>query len=57
MFFNRQSVFSWVPTVLFRLSEYVHRIYPTDFEEKDRTDIVRSASYLDLILEINDDSG
>jgi len=32
---------------------FVDRIYPIELEKKDTTDTTRSASYLDLHLEIN----
>ena len=34
--------------------DYVHRIYPKELEIKDTTDTVKSASYLDLHLEIDE---
>jgi hypothetical protein len=36
-----------------RLSDFVDRIYPIELEIKDTTDTDRSASYLDLHLEID----
>jgi hypothetical protein len=36
-----------------RLRDFVDRIYPIELEIKDRTDTDRSASYLDLHLEID----
>ena len=36
---------------------YVKRIYPIELEIKDTTDTFKSASYLDLHLEINNKSG
>ena len=35
-----------------RFGEFVHRIYPIELEIKDNTDTDRSASYLDLLLEV-----
>ena len=35
------------------LGDFVYRIYPIEFEIKDITDTDRSASYLDLHLEID----
>ena len=37
-----------------RFGDYVHRIYPKELEIKDTTDTVKSASYLDLHLEIDE---
>ena len=96
MFFNRQSAYLWVQTLLpdlslysyeadfiqgllkktkgklaqsfnftfryiddvlslnnSRLGDFVDRIYPIELEIKDTTDTDRSASYLDLHLEID----
>ena len=36
-----------------RFGDYLHRIYPTELEVKDTTDIQKSASYLDFHLEID----
>jgi hypothetical protein len=36
-----------------RFGDFVDRIYPIEFEIKDTTDTDRSASYLDLHLEID----
>ena len=36
-----------------RFGDFVDRIYPIELEIKDTTDIDRSASYLDLHLEID----
>jgi hypothetical protein len=38
-----------------RFGDFVVRIYPIELEIKDTTDTDRSASYLDLHLEINSD--
>ena len=35
-----------------RFGDYLHRIYPSELEVKDTTDTQKSASYLDLHLEI-----
>ena len=40
---------------VFSLNHFVDRIYPIEPEIKDTTDADRSASYLDLHLEINSD--
>ena len=94
MFFNRESVYLWVQTVLLysysyeadfiqellkkyekklarsfnftfhyiydvlslnnsRFGDFVDRIYPIELEIKDTTDTDRSASYLDIHLEID----
>jgi hypothetical protein len=37
----------------FRFGDFVDRIFPTELEIKDTTDTYRSASYLDLHLEID----
>jgi hypothetical protein len=37
----------------YRLGDFVDRIYPIELEKKDTTDTDRSASYLDLHLEID----
>jgi len=37
------------------LSDFVDRLYSIKFEIKDVTDTARSASYLDIHLEINSD--
>jgi hypothetical protein len=37
-----------------RIGDFVHRVYPIELEMKDTTDTDRSASYLDLQLEIDD---
>jgi hypothetical protein len=36
-----------------RFSDYLHHIYPNELQVKDTTDTQKSASYLDLHLEIN----
>ena len=36
-----------------RFGDFVNRIYPIEFEIKDTTDTERSASYLDLHIEID----
>jgi hypothetical protein len=36
-----------------RFRDYLHRIYPSELEVKDTTDAQKSASYLDLLLEID----
>ena len=36
-----------------RFGDYLHRIYPNELEVKDTTDTQKSASYLDLHLEID----
>jgi hypothetical protein len=36
-----------------RFGDFVDRIYPIELEIKDTTDTDRSASYLDLLLEID----
>jgi hypothetical protein len=36
-----------------RFGDYLHRIYPNELEVKDTIDTQKSASYLDLYLEIN----
>jgi hypothetical protein len=36
-----------------RFDDFVHRIYPIELEIKDTTDTHKSASYLDLHLEID----
>ena len=38
-----------------RIGDFVHRVYPIELEMKDTTDTDRSASYLDLQLEIDDE--
>jgi len=38
-----------------KLGDFLDRIYPTDHEIKDSTDTARSASYLDLHLEIDNE--
>ena len=38
-----------------RLGDFVDRIYPIELEIKDTTDTDRSASYLDLHLEIDNE--
>ena len=40
-----------------RLGDFVDRIYPIEFEMKYITDTDRSASYLDLHLEIDSEGG
>jgi hypothetical protein len=40
-----------------RLGYFVDRIYPIEFEIKDTTDTDRSASHLDLHLEIDSEGG
>jgi hypothetical protein len=42
-----------VATLLARFGDFVDRIYPIELEIKDTTDTDRSASYLDLLLEID----
>ena len=37
----------------FRFGDFVDRIFPIELEIKDTTDTYRSASYLDLHLEID----
>ena len=39
--------------VLIRFGDYLHRIYPNELEVNDTTDTQKSASYLDLHLEVN----
>jgi len=39
--------------VLIRFGDYLHHIYPNELEVKDTTDTQKSASYLDLHLEID----
>ena len=39
--------------VLIRFGDYLHRIYPNELEVKDTIDTQKSASYLDLHLEID----
>jgi hypothetical protein len=36
-----------------RFGDFLHRIYPYEIEVKDTTDTQKSASFLDLHLEIN----
>jgi hypothetical protein len=36
-----------------RFGDYLHRIYPNELEVKDTTDIQKSASYLDIHLEMD----
>ena len=38
-----------------RLGDFVHRVYPIELEMKDTTHTDKSASYLDLQLEIDDE--
>ena len=38
-----------------KFGDYVERIYPIELEMKDTTDTVKSASYLDLHLEIDNE--
>ena len=38
-----------------KFGDFVHRIYPIELQVKDTTDTARSASYLDLHLEIDSD--
>jgi hypothetical protein len=38
-----------------RIGDFVHHVYPIELEMKDTTDTHRSASYLDLQLEIDDE--
>ena len=38
-----------------KFGDYVERIYPIELEIKDTTDTVKSASYLDLHLEIDNE--
>jgi hypothetical protein len=38
-----------------RFGDYLHRIYPNELEVKDTTDIQKSASYLDIHLEIDNE--
>jgi hypothetical protein len=37
------------------LGDFVHRVYPIELEMKDTTHTDKSASYLDLQLEIDDE--
>ena len=37
------------------ISDYIERIYPIEIEIKDTTDTVKSTSYLDLHLEIDNE--
>jgi len=36
-----------------RFGDYLHHIYPHEFEVKDTTDTQKSSSYLDLYFEID----
>ena len=38
-----------------RFADFIDRIYPIELEIKDTTDTARSSSYLDLLLEINNE--
>ena len=46
------SSFCYIDDVLsldnFRFSDYLHRIYPNEFQVKDTTDTQKSASYLEI---------
>ena len=42
--------------VLIRFGDYLHRIYPNELEVNDTTDTQKSASYLDLYIEIDIDN-
>ena len=52
------STFRYIDYVLSlnnsKFGDYVERIYPIELEIKDTTDTVKSASYLDLYLEIDE---
>ena len=52
MFRYRDNVLS---LKISKFVDFVDRIYPTELDIKDTTDTDRSASYLDLHLEINND--
>ena len=53
------STFRYIDDVLSlnnsKFGDYVERIYPIELEIKDTTDTVKSASYLDLHLEIDNE--
>ena len=53
------STFRYINDVLSlnnsKFGDYVERIYPIELEIKDTTDTVKSASYLDLHLEIDNE--
>ena len=53
------STFRYIDDVLSlnnsKFGDYVDRIYPIELEIKDTTDTVKSASYLDLHLEIDNE--
>jgi hypothetical protein len=48
-FFDKICQFSIIESI----TNFIHRIYPIELEIKDNTDTDRSASYLDLHLEID----
>jgi hypothetical protein len=39
-----------------RFGDYLHRIYPNELEVKDTTDTQKSASHLDLPIEIDNEA-
>ena len=52
-FFN--LAFRYIDYLSLNNSKFVERIYPFEFEIKRTTDTARSASYLDLYLEIDNE--
>ena len=53
------STFRYIDDVLkinnLKFGDYVERIYPIELKTKDTTDTVKSASYLELHLEIDNE--